>query len=133
MTTRQKSLCFVLICRWRHSEQKIIFATTAAEAAMIVHFCKQNVNTRERKNNKKYVKMIWYFFRWANLGLFLQIFVLFKHKFYGNNFRLQQDSNSYCQNRRQACCPLDHLHGPIFRSLVVCICMWKLRLRKLNI
>ena len=40
------------------------------------------------------------------------IFVLFKHKFYRKNCRLQQDSNSDCRSRRLVCWPLDHHHGP---------------------
>ena len=41
---------------------------------------------------------------------FLFVFVVFKHKFYKKNSRLQRDSNSYCQSRRLARWPLDH-HG----------------------
>ena len=51
----------------------------------------------------------------------LFIFFLFKHKFYRKIlYRRQRDSNLDCQSRRQACWPLDHLHGPmgaIFGSL----------------
>ena len=49
------------------------------------------------------------------------LFFLFKHKFYRKIlYRRQRDSNLDCQSRRQACWPLDHLHGPmgaIFGSL----------------
>ena len=38
----------------------------------------------------------------ATPGLFQFIFVLFKHKFYRKNCRLQRDSNSYHRSRRQA-------------------------------
>ena len=51
------------------------------------------------------------FFKWANSGLFLLIFVLFKHKFYRKNCRLQRDSNSDRQRRWRARWPLNHHHG----------------------
>ena len=56
----------------------------------------------------------WYlmFFNWANLRLFLVIFVLFKRKFYRTNLRLQRYSNLDHQCKRQARWPLDHHHGP---------------------
>ena len=50
------------------------------------------------------------FIKWANSGLFLFIFILFKHNFYSKNFRFHLDLNSIRQNRRQARWPLDH-HG----------------------
>ena len=57
-------------------------------------------------------------FKWTNSGLFLLIFILFKHKFYRKNCRLQWNSNSGHQNRR-ARWPLDHHHhhGPKFELL----------------
>ena len=51
------------------------------------------------------------FFKWTNPGHFLFIFVLFKHKFYRKNCRLQLDSNWDRRSIRQARWPLDH-HGP---------------------
>ena len=48
----------------------------------------------------------------AKPGLFLFIFVLFKHKFYGKNCCLMCNSNSDSGNRRQACWPLDPHNGP---------------------
>ena len=42
------------------------------------------------------------FFKWANSGLFLLIFVLFKHKFYRKNCRLQRDSNLDHRSRRRS-------------------------------
>ena len=44
------------------------------------------------------------------------LFVLFKHKFYRNNFGLQPYSNMDCQDRRRACWPLDHHHTDPHRS-----------------
>ena len=60
-------------------------------------------------------------FKWTNSGLFLLIFILFKHKFYRKNCRLQWNSNSGHQNRR-ARWPLDHHHhhGPKFELLKSC-------------
>ena len=55
----------------------------------------------------------------ANSGLFLFIFVLFKHKFYRKNCRRQQDSNSDRWSRRRARWPLDHHHGPNLRILTI--------------
>ena len=49
-----------------------------------------------------------FFKKMAYHGLFLFIFVLFKHK-----FLLKQDLSSDCRNRRQASWPLDH---PLFAS-----------------
>ena len=42
------------------------------------------------------------FFKWAYPGHILFIFILFQHKFYRKNRRLQGDSNSDRQIRRQA-------------------------------
>ena len=47
-------------------------------------------------------------------GLFLFIFVLFKHKFY----MLQRDLNSGRWSRRWASWPLDHHHGPTFNNFL---------------
>ena len=41
----------------------------------------------------------------------LFVFVLFKHKFYKRNCRLERDLNSDCWCRRRICWPLDHPHG----------------------
>ena len=49
-------------------------------------------------------------FKWTYPGLFLFIFVLFKHKFYRKNCRLQQDLNSDRWSRRRGRWPLDHHH-----------------------
>ena len=54
------------------------------------------------------------FSKWANTGLFLFIFILFRHKFYRKNCRLQGYSNSDRPSRRQARWPLDHRGGPVF-------------------
>ena len=54
---------------------------------------------------------IFSFFKCANPGHFLFIFVHFKHKFYRKNCRRQQDSNSDRRSSRQARWPLDHHHG----------------------
>ena len=58
--------------------------------------------------------------KWANPGLFLFIFVLFKHIFTEKTVRLQQDSNFDRRSRRRACWPLDHHPGPPI--LFVCDC-----------
>ena len=65
------------------------------------------------------------FFKWANSGLFLLIFVLFKHKFYRKNCRLQRDSNSDHHRRWQARWPLNHHHGhcPIIVLTNCCLVM----------
>ena len=74
------------------------------------------------------------FFKCADPGLFLFISGLFKHKFYSINCRLQWDLNSDCQNKRQACLPLDHHHyGPVlsksyYRHLIL-IVFWDLHLQ----
>ena len=44
--------------------------------------------------------------------LFLLIFVLYEQFLQNENCRLQQDPNSYCRRRREACWPLDHHGGP---------------------
>ena len=49
------------------------------------------------------------FFKWANPGLFLFTFVLFKHKCYRKNCRHWRDSNSVRLERW----PLDHPHCPL--------------------
>ena len=50
------------------------------------------------------------FFKCANPGLFLFIFVLFNQHF-TEKCRLRRDLNWNCQSRRQARWPLDHHHG----------------------
>ena len=47
-------------------------------------------------------------FKWANPGLLLIIFVLFKQKFYSKKCRLQQDSNSDFRSRRRSRWSLNH-------------------------
>ena len=59
------------------------------------------------------------FFKWANSGHFLFIFVLFKHKLYRNNCWLQRDSNSDCQSKRRARWPHDHHHVPRHCNLLL--------------
>ena len=67
-----------------------------------------------------------FFKEWAKPGLFLFIFVLFKHKFYRKNCRYQQDSNSDRRNRRRACWPLNHHHGLSQRiCYVTCNIEWE--------
>ena len=61
----------------------------------------------------------------ANPGLFLFVFVLFKHKFYRKNCRIRRDLNSDRWNLRQARRPLDHhdlirvLYGCLDKKLVL--------------
>ena len=57
-------------------------------------------------------------FKWANNCFFLFIFVLFKHKFYRKNCRLQLDSKSDCRSRRPTCWPLDHHQCPSVEFLL---------------
>ena len=55
---------------------------------------------------------IFFLKKWPTPASFLFIFVLFKHKFYRKNCRLQQDSNLDHRSWRQARWPLDHHHSP---------------------
>ena len=57
------------------------------------------------------------FFKWADSGLFLFIFILNKHKFYRKKCSLQQDSNSDCQSSRWARWPIDHHPVPLVISM----------------
>ena len=51
--------------------------------------------------------------KWANLSLFLFIFVLFKYKLHRKICSPQQDLNLDRRSRKQALWPFYHHHGPI--------------------
>ena len=66
---------------------------------------------------KRSRRLIWSF-EWANLGLFLFIFVLFATTNLQKNWRPQWDSKSDRRSRMQPRWPLDHHHHGLIRSLV---------------
>ena len=77
---------------------------------------------------------IFSFFKCANPGHFLFIFVHFKHKFYRKNCRRQQDSNSDHRSRKPALWPLDHHHAPYYlilsNNFVVNVLFTKIKFRR---
>ena len=62
--------------------------------------------------------LLLFFKKLAYHGLFLFIFVLFKHK-----FLLKQDLSSDCRNRRQASWPLDHPLFAYYASQFYIVCL----------
>ena len=61
-----------------------------------------SLNLPNLQNTKWEGPMSYNFFKWADPGLFLFVFVLFKRISYRKNCRLLRDSNSDCQSRRLA-------------------------------
>ena len=112
---------------WPHIE----FAGLPNDTILSLQGCQMTVNY-EKSNymptsvipNK--ALMLWQCFKWANPGLFLFIFILSKHKFYSNNFRLQRDITSDHWTRRQALWPFDHHHGSCDNFWPFCINLLKI-------